>query len=354
MKSVKGYPVYGDGVKDDTNSLNYIIKSNNGKVLYFPHGTYKITDTLFFPANSLVHGEVWSTISGFGNSFKDENNPKAIIKVGNAGDVGVAKFTDLLFTVGEVLPGAKLVEVNIKAKQAGDVGFWNTHFRIGGARGSSVQTDCGNLCKAAFILLHLTPSSSAYIENMWGWTADHDLDGGGFGDISVGRGMLCESQQETWLHGTAFEHHTIYEYSFRNAKEVFVGMQQSETPYWQGPGSTLAPSPWSPNQKYGDPDFSGCGGDDGQCRMSWFSHVTDSSDLFFYGSGFWAFFNNHGGCNGDCQKNAISINNAHDVHWFGINTKSCTNVIVNNGQSAVTEYYNPGSWGAVVGAFLIN
>lgn len=27
------------------------------------------------------------------------------------------------------------------------------------------------------MLLHLTKTSSAYLENVWAWTADHDLDG---------------------------------------------------------------------------------------------------------------------------------------------------------------------------------
>lgn len=52
-------------------------------------------------------------------------------------------------------------------------------FQVGGAAGSAVQTNCGGTpaqCKAAFMMAHLTASSSAYIENMWQWTADHDLD----------------------------------------------------------------------------------------------------------------------------------------------------------------------------------
>jgi len=66
--------------------------------------------------------------------------------------------------------------VNIAGSNPGDVGFWNCHFRVGGAFGSAVQTNCSTTpaqCMAAFLMLHLTASSSAYIENMWGeknWT----------------------------------------------------------------------------------------------------------------------------------------------------------------------------------------
>lgn len=93
--------------------------------------------------------------------------------------------------------------------------------------------------------LHLTSSSSAYIENMWAWTADHDLDAGrGDANIAVGRGILVEATSGTWLHGTASEHNTLYQYNLHNARNVFVGMQQSEIPYWQGNGSpSLAPAP---------------------------------------------------------------------------------------------------------------
>jgi glucan 1,3-beta-glucosidase len=67
--------------------------------------------------------------------------------------------------------GCTLLEVNIAGSSPGDVGFWNTHFRVGGAAGSKVETNCAGAaasCKAAYLLLHLTSTSSAYVENMWG------------------------------------------------------------------------------------------------------------------------------------------------------------------------------------------
>lgn len=39
--------------------------------------------------------------------------------------------------------------------------------------------NCGGTpdeCKAAYMMIHLTATSSAYIKYMWLWTADHDLD----------------------------------------------------------------------------------------------------------------------------------------------------------------------------------
>jgi glucan 1,3-beta-glucosidase len=185
VKSISGYPVAGDGMTDDTTNLQAIINANAGcKILFFPYGTYLVTNTLFFPAGSRVFGEAWSAISASGSNFWNPAAPVPMVKVGNTGDVGVAQFSDMIFTVSDVLQGCTLLEVNMAGANPGDVGFWNTHFRVGGAAGSSVQTHCGGSggggtpaqCKAAFMLAHLTASSSAYIENMWAWTADHDID----------------------------------------------------------------------------------------------------------------------------------------------------------------------------------
>ena len=185
---------------------------------------------------------------------------------------------------------------------------------------------------------------------MWGWTADHDLDGGHDQNIATGRGFLVEATSATWLHGTASEHNTLYQYNFNNAANVFVGMQQSETPYWQGINSpSLAPDPWATLSSYGDPTFTNCGSGDAQCRMAWFARISGCSNLFFYGVGFWTFFNHHSrGCQAYgqvFQTNAINVRNTSSLSWFGINTKSNLNVIDNNGVALVTLNNNPGGPG---------
>lgn len=90
------------------------------------------------------------------------------------------------------------------------------HFRIGGAAGSKLQVaNCPKLtgtvnpnCIAGAMLLHMTPSSSGYIENMWAWVADHDLDSGPAQtqiDIYVARG---ESDSPTF--GMKLNHEQVY------------------------------------------------------------------------------------------------------------------------------------------------
>ena len=137
---------------------------------------------------------------------------------------------------------------------------------------------------ATFIPVLRLPKKRANLESFYlGWTADHDIDGGpgsgGF-QISVGRGALIEATKGTWLVGTAMEHNTLYQFNFNGAANVASVFQQSETPYWQGPGNILAPAPWDNDLIPSDPNFSNCDGDDAQCRMAWFERISGCTNLF--------------------------------------------------------------------------
>jgi glucan 1,3-beta-glucosidase len=361
VKDVPGLPVYGDGQSDDTANINAILKLTAGcAVTFFPAGTYLVTSTIEVPPGSRLVGEVWSAISASGPFFADAKSPQVMLQVGQPGDVGLAQISDMLFTVADVLPGCILLEINMAGTQPGDVALWNSHFRVGGAAGSATETKCtdnSNPCKAAFLLLHITSTASVYIEDMWGWTADHDLDGTASLTVATGRGMLVESTSPVWLVGTAFEHNALYQYNFVNAANVFVGMQQSETPYWQGIGGpAAAPDPWTPDSRYSDPDFSNCSADDANCRMAWYQRIVGGHDIYIYGSGFWTFFNNKGDClgvDGTCQTNAVEISqDPKRLFWWNLNTRGVLNLVIDNGQVLATQNNNPGSWGAVVAAIL--
>ena len=100
------------------------------------------------------------------------------------GDVGSLEISDFLFTVQGPTAGAVLVEWNVHQSSQGNAAMWDCHFRVGGAIGSHLQlADCPKLsgsinsnCKAASMLMHVTKSASGYFENVWAWTADHDID----------------------------------------------------------------------------------------------------------------------------------------------------------------------------------
>jgi len=123
-------------------------------------------------------------------------------------------------------------------------------------------------CAAAYLALHLTPSSTAYLEvgvvhshqlliraklhlqGTWVWLADHDLDGDGVSKVTIysGRGILSESAGPVWMIGTGCEfvfcrlasrlvlierrtaeHHVLYQYNLVNAKNHFMGLIQTES-----------------------------------------------------------------------------------------------------------------------------
>lgn len=116
-------------------------------------------------------------ITGAGSLFADAENPQPVVRVGNPGDKGVAQLTDMFVSVAEVSPGAILVEVNMAAKNPGDVGFWNCVFRVGGTADTAVNCPDPDpvQCKAAFALLHVTETGSGYFDNIWGWVAGEYL-----------------------------------------------------------------------------------------------------------------------------------------------------------------------------------
>jgi glucan 1,3-beta-glucosidase len=111
IKTVTDLPVYGDGSTDDTANINSILSQYAGcKVIYFPAGTYIVTNTITIPAGSRIYGDAYGTaISAIGSNYYNPVSPGTMVKVGNAGDVGVAQIVDIIFTVADVLQGCKLV-----------------------------------------------------------------------------------------------------------------------------------------------------------------------------------------------------------------------------------------------------
>ncbi|KAH8433754.1 glycoside hydrolase family 55 protein [Aspergillus melleus] len=364
VKSVDGHTVKGDGSTDDTESLNAILADNaaNCKITYFPYGVYIVKDTLVIPTGSRIMGEAWPVIAGAGKAFQDAQNPKTVVQLGQPDDVGVIEIQNMRFSVAEILPGAKILEINAAGNQPGDVGLWNTIVTVGGTAETSVSNDCTDQdtsnCMAAFMVLHLTNSSSAYLENFWGWTADHNLDGGPTTIISTGRGILVEATKGTWLTGTGSEHHWLYNYNFHQAQNVYAGLLQTESPYMQGNGAVkLAPAPWAAESAYGDPDFSWCDEGDGACRSALATNVDGGSDILLYNSAAWAFFNGEWDgsygeqCDGACQTNMMRVTgNPANLVWYSINTRK-TDVMVLDGQDNPKEENHPGGWEAIIQAY---
>ncbi|KAJ5490970.1 glucan endo-1-3-beta-glucosidase [Penicillium diatomitis] len=362
--SVKSAGAKGDGVSDDTAALQKILDSaTSDQIVYFDHGAYVITSTLKVPKDIKITGEIWPMIMANGPKFQDENNPVPAVQIGQKGDVGSVELSDLIITTKGAAPGAILMEWNVAAASQGSTGMWDVHVRIGGAAGTGLQSDtCPKTpekqttpkpeCIAAFMLLHITEQASAYIENAWMWTADHELDRTDFSQINVytGRGVLIESKGPVWLWGTASEHHQLYNYQVTNAANVFMGLIQTETPYYQSNPTALVP--FTPQKSWNDPDFSTC--TTASCKKSWGLRVVNTSDLFVYGAGLYSFFDNYAqSClnSEDCQENMVEVD-CSKVHIYGLNTKASVNMVTSSsGQSLVQQKPNRSNFCSTIALF---
>jgi glucan 1,3-beta-glucosidase len=362
--SVKSAGAKGDGVTDDTDALQKVLDSATAdQVVYFDHGAYVITSTLKVPKDIKITGEVWPMIMAHGSKFQDETNPIPAVQVGQKGESGSVEISDLIITTKGATPGAILMQWNVAATSQGSAGMWDVHIRVGGAAGTGLQSDtCPKTpaqqttpkteCIAAFLLLHISETASAYIENSWMWTADHELDLSDHSQINVytGRGVLVESQGPVWLWGTASEHHQLYNYQVSNAANVFMGLIQTETPYYQSNPTALVP--FTPQDSWNDPDFSTCTTD--SCKKSWGLRVMNTSDLFIYGAGLYSFFENYAQTclnTEDCQENMVEVD-CSDVHIYGLSTKAAVNMVTSSaGKSMVPEKPNKSNFCSTIALF---
>ncbi|KAJ7310028.1 glycoside hydrolase family 55 protein [Mycena albidolilacea] len=315
-KSRPQYPDYqdnrlgakGDGVTDDTVAINTFLQKYSGcAILLFEAGTYLVTDTIFVPPNTIIVGDMYSVIMATGPKFADQNNPRPVIRVGNPGDIGDVEISDMVITTTGGSAGAIGIEWNIKESTQGSAGLWDVHIRLGGTKGTNINSaNCpttstdASKCASAFLGLHITQTGSGYFEvGSHVIMIHHDLDDPNQTQLNVfsGRGVLVESARgPVWLVGTASEHHAstlyglyhsltapiqvIYQYAFNNAQNVYAGLIQTETPYFQP--TPKPPVPFAINPTYGDPVDSKLD--------AWGLIITNSYNIYIYGAGLYSFF----------------------------------------------------------------
>ncbi|KAI2642673.1 glycoside hydrolase family 55 protein [Xylaria nigripes] len=367
--SVKSAGAVGDGKTDDTAAIQKVFDSvQDGDIVYFDHGAYLISDTVNIPKNIKITGEMWPLLMATGEKFADASKPVAVFQVGKPGDVGNVEMSDLIIETKGPLPGAILMEWNLAGSEQGAAGLWDVHFRVGGTAGTDLQSDkCSKTpnvttvvddkCKGTFLMLHLTKTASAYVENCWFWVADHELDLEDHNQINIynGRGVLIESQNPVWLWGTAAEHSVLYNYQISNARNTFIGIAQTETAYMQGnPDATQGVTVM---EGYYDPDFKEtCNGSSDTCARTWGMRITNSSDIFVLGAGMYSFFNNYAqecvdGQN--CQDNMISIEDSH-VSLYGISTKASVNMLTIDGKPMAQDKDNRNTFCAAIAKYESN
>lgn len=364
--SLKDAGAKGDGATDDTQAIQSAIdRLQDGQILFVPHGGYLVTETITIPAekNVKIVGEIWPMFLATGEFFANEDDPKPAFKVGeNSGDKGTFEMSDVIITTKGPAPGGILMEWNINSEEQGGAGLWDVHFRVGGFAGTDLQSsnckknpdqehDANRECIGSFAQLHITRDANAYIENVWLWTADHELDQGDHAQIDIynGRGMIVESQGPVWLWGTASEHSVFSQYHFQGAKDIYLGAIQTETPYFQP--NPPATTPFKVNEKFFDPDFS-----QQDSKSAWAVRILDSESIWLYGTGTYSFFSNYDqecvpGQN--CQEHINEIQGSSNVNWFGLSSKASVNMLTVDGQSVLKDEDNRSNFCATVAIFAL-
>ncbi|KAJ1548952.1 hypothetical protein HK405_012436 [Cladochytrium tenue] len=213
-------------------------------------------------------------------------------------------------------------------------------------------------CGGAFLGLQITSDASAYLENVWVWTADHELDLTDHSQVSIytGRGMLVESNTAdggVWMYGTAVEHNQLYNYQLSGARNVFMGLIQTETPYYQSaPAATTPFTPGLAGSSWNDPTFSDC--TTSACEKSWGLRVVNSSDVLVYGAGHYSFFEDYTQtciASNSCQDSVVSIEGSSGVTLLAVTTVGTANLLKLDGALAAPASANTDTYGCTFAMF---
>jgi glucan 1,3-beta-glucosidase len=146
------------------------------------------------------------------------------------------------------------------------------------------------------------------------------------------------------MHILASEHHAIYQYSLVGAKNHYMGLIQTETPYYQP--SPAAPSPFSLNSAYSDPSTTQ--------NAAWGLWVQSSSNILVFGAGHYSFFQNYGqDCltGLTCQNQIVNIDTSSTIAIYGLSTVGTTYQLSVNQQGVISAGSNKNGFQQTVTAW---
>ncbi|EHL02440.1 putative Glucan 1,3-beta-glucosidase [Glarea lozoyensis 74030] len=348
--SVRDAGAKGDAVTDDSAVLQSVIDSATaaGKIVFFDNGMYKVTKTIKIPAGAKIVGEAYPVILASGAFFQNMQAPVPVVQVGAAGESGHVEWSDMVISSQGPCAGAILIQWNLSSPPNAPSGMWDVHTRIGG--------------------MEITPSASGlYMENVWLWSADHDIEEVKNRQITVysGRGLSISSTVgNIWLIGTSVEHHVFYQYQLTNTQNIFMGFIQTESPYYQP--VSFAPTPFTTIAEQNDPDFGVyCKDKDVTCNEAWGARIVNSKNIMIYGAGFYQFFNNYrtkctehsgnGVYSANCQTQIFGIDtggptptSGSSVYVYALNTVGVVSMIEFQGNSIAKQEDNTNGYAETI------
>merc|ERR1711937_669606 len=191
----------GDGKTDDTSALQKALQQHDQ--VFLPYGTYLISRPLVFKSNNVLTGDLLAVLMAKKGSsiFMNPNKPAAMLQLPSGTNNIV--LANLLIAAQGDLPGCWSIDWQTGSNSS----MFDTHWRLE---------------HAIYGQLHIHGNAGGYIENSWGWTADHDIDGNKNLTVKNPRGWLIESTEPLWLYGTACEHNAQYQYKLDGASHVVM------------------------------------------------------------------------------------------------------------------------------------
>ena len=139
------------------------------------------------------------------------------------------------------------------------------------------------------------------------------------------------------LYGTSSEHAVYYQYNFHKARNIFAGMIQTESPYFQPTPPPPAPFTDAVGVLPGDPDYTCTPGDEfSGCDQSWAVIIRQSENILVAGAGLYTWFSTYTqGCIDSqlCQKALLLLDdNSASVRIQHLVTIGAKYMAVMNGQ----------------------
>ena len=98
----------------------------------------------------------------------------------------------------------------------------------------------------------------------------------------------------TGLYGVASEHAVFYQFNFHRAQNIFAGLLQTESPYYQPTPAPPAPFKSALGVFSGDPTYECAAGDEfSGCDESWAIIMRESQNVFIASAGLYSWFSTY-------------------------------------------------------------